>query len=505
MQILIPITSNSVFFPKEEFFFSKPLVEVAGRPMIELVVANLKQHFPLAQFLFVVDREDVVEYSIDKILKLAVGPDARVIERNGPTKGALCSCLLAIDYLNREEPIAIVNGDQVIAANLRSICNSFERSGADAGLVTFPASHPRWSYATLDETDSVVQLTEKRVVSRDAIAGFYYFARTSDFLECAQNAILNDTNTDGSFYISASLNELLLKGGRIVHHQIDARDYHSFYSPSRIDQFERSDYAKQYSTPDKRFSTKVNVVIPAGGEGSRFQKAGWRKPKPFIDVNGEMMLLHVLRNVSPKSGSSPTVLLRKEHIEKHPECASALKDTGASIVSVEQLTQGTACTVLLARSHFDNDAPLLIANSDQLVDFEVDDYINDCLSRNLDGSILVFRDSHLDPKWSFAKLDAEGLVAEVAEKKPISDLATVGIYFFTRGSEFVSAAVDMIARDERVNGEFYTCPIYNYMIRAGARIGVYEVPETAMHGLGIPEDLDAYLAKTSGAISVDAP
>ena len=140
-----------------------------------------------------------------------------------------------------------------------------------------------------------------------------------------------------------------------------------------------------------------------------------------------------------------------------------------------------------------------------MVDFDVDDYIADCLSRNLDGSILVFRNPQMDPKWSFAKLDAEGLVTEVAEKKPISDLATVGIYFFTKGSEFVSAAIDMIARDERVNGEFYTCPVYNYMIRAGARIGVYEVSEAAMHGLGIPEDLKVYLAKTGGPASADAP
>ncbi len=115
--------------------------------------------------------------------------------------------------------------------------------------------------------------------------------------------------------------------------------------------------------------------------------------------------------------------------------------------------------------------------------------------RGLDGSILVFRDDDRDPKWSFAEVDAGGIVVRVAEKQPISDLATVGIYLFRRGRDFVAAAADMIANNDRVNGEFYTCPVYNYAIRAGARVGVWEIPQTAMHGLGTPDDLDAFIAE----------
>ena len=133
------------------------------------------------------------------------------------------------------------------------------------------------------------------------------------------------------------------------------------------------------------------------------------------------------------------------------------------------------------------------------------DYVQDCLDRGLDGSILVFRDPSLDPKWSFAKVNDDGLVTEVAEKKPISDLATVGIYLFARGRDFVSATADMIATNERVNGEFYTCPVYNYMIANGARIGVYEVPMDAMYGLGTPDDLSEFLAARGGPMSQDAP
>jgi dTDP-glucose pyrophosphorylase len=197
-------------------------------------------------------------------------------------------------------------------------------------------------------------------------------------------------------------------------------------------------------------------------------------------------------------GARKILLLRREHVAAEPAVVAGLESRGCRIVEVEKLTEGTACTILLARTHIDNDRPLLIANSDQLADFSCHDFVQDCLDRDLDGSILVFKDPARNPKWSFARLDEQGLVVEVAEKKPISDLATVGIYFFRRGADFVRAAADMIAHADRVNGEFYTCPVYNYAIRNGLRIGVYEIAPDAMHGLGTPEDLEGYLARHRG-------
>jgi dTDP-glucose pyrophosphorylase len=212
----------------------------------------------------------------------------------------------------------------------------------------------------------------------------------------------------------------------------------------------------------------------------------------------------VIDNVVP-SGADVTLLLRQSHIQSQPSIVQGFEMVGANIIPVDKLTEGTACTVLLARKVFDNNKPMMVANSDQIVDFDVTDYINDCLDRGLDGSILVFRDTSMDPKWSFAKLDKEGLVTQVAEKEPISDLATVGIYLFTRGRDFVSAAADMLAENERVNGEFYTCPVYNYMISNGARIGVYEVAMEAMSGLGTPDDLTGFLETRNVPASLDIP
>ena len=503
MQILVPILSRSSFFPQTEYFFPKPLIEVVGRPMIELVITQLQQQIKDPWFTFVVDRIDSRDFSIDSIVRLSAGKGTNVVERLGQTSGALCSCLLAVDTLDPDEPLLIANSDQIVTARLGALIEKFEESGADAGVITFDSIHPRWSYVVEGENNRVVQTFEKKVVSRQAIAGLYYFKTAHQFLNAAQKTILNDVNVSGSFYISSAINQTILDGGDVMCCEIEPHHYHSFYSPSRITEFERSDIGREMRTIPRGPGT-VNVVIPASGLGSRFAKAGWKKPKPFIDVDGQPMLEHVISNVSV-TGAKTTILLRSEHLDSFPEISDQLERKGVNIIGVKELTEGTACTVLLARKIFDNEAPMLVANSDQLVDFHVSDFVRDCLERQLDGSILVFRDPSKDPKWSFAKINEEGLVTEVAEKNPISDLATVGIYLFSRGRDFVSAAVDMIAVNDRVNGEFYTCPVYNYMIRNGARIGVYEVPIEAMFGLGTPDDLNAYLDAKVGACSQDAP
>jgi len=162
------------------------------------------------------------------------------------------------------------------------------------------------------------------------------------------------------------------------------------------------------------------------------------------------------------------------------------------LFEIDKVTEGAACTVLFARKHINNDNPLLIANSDQIVDMKIEDYIIQAEKRELDGSILTFIDKEKNPKWSFAKLE-NNLVTEVKEKVPISDIATVGIYYYSKGSHFVNAAIDMIVENDRVNNEFYVCPTYNYCIRESQKIGVYNIEQNQMHGTGTPEDLDKYI------------
>ena len=238
-------------------------------------------------------------------------------------------------------------------------------------------------------------------------------------------------------------------------------------------------------------SNPINIVIPMAGLGSRFSRAGYDHPKPFIDVLGKPMIQRVLDNLY-YTNANYIFLLREEHAIHYSNVLDSIaKKCRATFVYVNQLTEGAACTVLFSRQLINNDTPLLIANSDQIVDISMACFIEDALTRLLDGSILTFEDN--DPKWSYAKLDALNLVTEVQEKKVISKYATVGIYFYSKGKCFVNSAIDMIVHNDRVNNEFYVCPTYNYLIRQGGKIGIYNIMKNQMHGTGTPDDLNKYI------------
>lgn len=236
----------------------------------------------------------------------------------------------------------------------------------------------------------------------------------------------------------------------------------------------------------------VNIVIPMAGEGSRFIEAGYDKPKPFIDIFGKPMIEHVLQNVAC-DGARFILVARSEHLKRESAAVQRLSSLyPIQFFGLDNLTLGAAITVLAAHRLLCNQTPLVIANSDQCVDWQMADFLEDARRRNLDGSILCFEDKQRNPKWSFAATNEQGFVREVREKVAISSLATVGIYYFAQGRFFVEGALDMIVADDRTRGEFYTCPVYNHCIRLGQRVGVYVIPATHMHGLGTPEDLRQY-------------
>jgi len=244
---------------------------------------------------------------------------------------------------------------------------------------------------------------------------------------------------------------------------------------------------KRYLKP-KWQGGKMNVLIPMAGAGSRFQQAGYTFPKPLIDVKGKPMIQVVVENLN--IDATFIYVVQKEHRTKYNlDTLLNLITPNCKIVEVDGITEGAACTTLLAKEHINTDAPLLMANSDQFVEWDSNEFMYKMIEQNLDGGIVTFRATH--PKWSFAKIDEYGFVTEVAEKNPISDIATVGIYYWKRGSDYVKFAEQMIEKNIRVNNEFYVCPVFNEAIQDNKRIKTFNVPN--MWGLGTPEDLNYYL------------
>lgn len=247
----------------------------------------------------------------------------------------------------------------------------------------------------------------------------------------------------------------------------------------------------------------LNIVIPMAGRGSRFSAVGYELPKPLIKVSGQPMIRLVIENLRPRRECRFIFLCLAEHLERYA-IGEKLRAwaSGAEIVAVDRVTEGAACTVLLAKELINDENPLMIANSDQWIDASVDCYLDAFDASGADGFVMTMDADH--PKWSFARLDGEGYITEIVEKQVISREATVGIYNFRRGSDFVAAAQEMIAKDLRVNGEFYVAPVYTEMIRKGAKVLPWSIGEvgSAMRGLGTPEDLEAFLASDAAQKAV---
>lgn len=233
---------------------------------------------------------------------------------------------------------------------------------------------------------------------------------------------------------------------------------------------------------------KLNVLIPMAGAGSRFEKAGYTFPKPLIEVNGKPMIQVVVENLN--IDANYIYVVQKSHRQKYNlDTLLNLITPDCKIVEVDGITEGAACTALLAKDYIDNENPLFFANSDQFVEWESNEFMYKMQETNTDGGIVTFKATH--PKWSFAKIDDNGFVTEVAEKNPISDIATVGYYFWKHGSDFVKYAEEMIGKNIRVNNEFYVCPVFNQAIEDGKKIITFNTEK--MWGLGTPEDLDFYI------------
>jgi HAD superfamily hydrolase (TIGR01509 family) len=244
---------------------------------------------------------------------------------------------------------------------------------------------------------------------------------------------------------------------------------------------------KMNATP-KWKDNKLNVLIPMAGLGSRFRDAGYTFPKPLIEIRNKPMIQVVVENLN--LDANYIYVVQKAHREKYNlDTLLNLITPGCRIVEASELTEGAACTALLAKEFINTDAPLFFANSDQFVEWDSNEFMYKMQETDADGGIVTFTATH--PKWSFAKIDDNGLVTEVAEKNPISNIATVGYYFWKNGSDFVKYAEQMINKNIRVNNEFYVCPVFNEAIKDSRQIRIFNTK--GMWGLGTPEDLHYFL------------
>jgi dTDP-glucose pyrophosphorylase len=226
------------------------------------------------------------------------------------------------------------------------------------------------------------------------------------------------------------------------------------------------------------------LIMPMAGNGARFAQNGYVDPKPLISVNGKPMFVCAVENIG-LDFDTMIFIVRKEHnirervLEFYPN---------AIVIEISHPTEGAACSVLLADPYMTSDDSIFVSNCDQIIQWDSEQFKSKMLN---DGIILTFNCTERDPKWSYAQTDSADYVTRVAEKDPISDNATTGHYYWSKWSTFKNSAIQMINANDRTNNEFYLCPTFNYTINNGGRVIIQRVNE--MHGIGTPEDLNAWL------------
>lgn len=237
INILLPMAAKQDVSDPSGISIRRQLIEIGDKAIIERVVDNYAPINIEKRFIFVIRGDDVARWHLDKTL-LLLAKDCEIIPVLGETKGAACTALVAIQSINNDSPLIIANTDQLIDVSFDQVLQSFETEGADAGVITFPSVHPRWSYALTDSHNNVLEAAEKSPISRNAIAGFYYFRRGRDFVDAAMSSIYKDTNVGGQYFIAPTLNEMILKQKKVVSFAIESRDFYPLHSQKKIDECE---------------------------------------------------------------------------------------------------------------------------------------------------------------------------------------------------------------------------------------------------------------------------
>lgn len=225
MNIVILMAGAGKDFEEQGHSYPKYLLEIQNKPIIQRVVESLKNLG--SNVICIIRKEDQERFFLGDMMKILC-PEVKVIAVENLTKGAACTALFAIEDINTDEELLVLNGDQLIKANLFTAIADFRNRKLDGGIVTFKSVHPRWSFAALDAEGLVVETSEKRPISDNATAGCYYYAKGSDFVRACFSVIEKDAETQGFYYISATYNELILEQKKIGIFEIPRKDYISF-------------------------------------------------------------------------------------------------------------------------------------------------------------------------------------------------------------------------------------------------------------------------------------
>lgn len=238
----------------------------------------------------------------------------------------------------------------------------------------------------------------------------------------------------------------------------------------------------------------MNIVVPIVGIGKRFSEAGFQDPKPLIIVKGKEIVRHSIESFGVPGNyifiirkGLRSVDLRRLLIDIIPN---------SQIIETDEMTEGAACSVLLAKELINNNQDLVVFNCDQRTNWDYENFTRFCQDSNTDGVVTTYPHENIEvgkaSPFSFIKLDNQNNAIRLEEKFAISNLALCGIHYWKNGCDFIESATEMICRNDRVNGEFYVSRTYNYLIEKGKKIKHFPISSGQFFSLGTPEDVKKF-------------
>lgn len=239
---------------------------------------------------------------------------------------------------------------------------------------------------------------------------------------------------------------------------------------------------------------KVKIIIPSGGVGKRFHNTEFVDLKPFIKYNNKTIFEHILDSLSSNKYEVQFFIIIQEQFKNKyiSDIKKIESNYNCKFKYVNLLTEGTTCTSLFLYDELDSNDFVILMNCDQLIDISLDEYIDQHLKNDADGSLLCFIGNEPN-KWSFV-IEENNLVKKVVAKDSVSNIVVCGWYAWTKAKNFIKYAIQQIINLDKVNNEYYLCPVYNYAIKDNKKIIAIKIKKSKMHGLGTPEDLRDYLS-----------
>lgn len=238
----------------------------------------------------------------------------------------------------------------------------------------------------------------------------------------------------------------------------------------------------------------MNVVVLMAGPSKGFEEKGHIYPKYLLEINGEPIIQRVVESLKPLEGNLSFIIRKEDNDKSYIGSTLNILSPGCTIYKVSDITKGAVCSALFAVDSINNEDEFLIINGDQLIRNGIAEAVDEFRRKGEDGGIIVFRSVH--PRWSFVAVDEEGYVNETSEKRPISDMATAGCYYFRQGKDFVEAAFNTIRKDVNYNGNYYICSTYNELVLSQKKVGIYKIPSKDYVSFATPQMYENYLSNT---------